>query len=84
MTPISKGKPMSRGLGATIAFRLSQADQERLARLAEQRGTSVSVLARSLLRQAIGAEVPNVGTTSASPWNRRYEDANKRYDAHGG
>lgn len=72
---------MSRGLSATIAFRLSHADQERLARLAEQQGTDVSKLARSLLRQAIGAEAPNVGSTTATPWGRRYEDANKRYEA---
>lgn len=53
--------------GAVISLRISGDEQDRLRRMAEERGTSVSDLVRSLVSESVGPELPVGVTVSGTP-----------------
>lgn len=59
--------------GAVVSVRISTADQERLRRIAESRGTSVSDLVRSAALREAGYSSPQAVTSTTAPASRATE-----------
>lgn len=55
---------------AVVSVRISAADQERLRRIAETRGTSVSDLVRSAALREAGTDCPQAVTVTMTPASR--------------
>lgn len=55
------------GRGAVVSVRISEAEQERLRRIAESRGTSVSDLVRSAALREAGEGRPQPVTVTMTP-----------------
>ena len=61
------------GRHAVVSVRISEADQQRLRRIAEARGTSVSDLVRSAALREVGDARPQAVTVTTAPAGRASE-----------
>lgn len=60
------------GRGAVVSVRITDADQQKLRRLAQERGTSVSEIVRSAAMREAGGE-SSVATVTLAPTSRAPE-----------